>query len=406
MLVSLGVSVCYHASAAAEASSFPSASLPGAAGSRLLKWGNGSSSPQLLTSLSDVVLIAAGGSHSLFLTASNALYSCHRDDGNTPRPVSLPSSSLVASISCSDSHCAATTADGRAFIWSRPHKSSPYPVQPTAVQLDGDVVKVACGRYHTLLLTADGRVFAMGRGSDGALGVGAVPPSALRVASPVQLSLEGFGNEPIVDIAAGAGYSLFLSSSSSLFGCGDNANGQLMQPLSSPRYFFSPVPLHLPVRHAAVSSIHAGDYHAAIVDAAGRVYTVGKGDEGQLGAGPDSRQVFNSGVREVAIGAGQQRTRACRLGFAHSGCVVEDEQGRGRLLVWGRGREGQLGRGERGGSVASGVDTPVQVTALGDEDVLDIALGGEHTLALVRGAASATPASTPNSSDAEEAQRR
>ena len=345
---------------------------------RLWKWGEGSSTPQALSPLTDVVQVAAGGRQSLFLTASHGLFSCHREDSNTPRPVPLPPSVVVASISCSDSHCGLVSTDGHAYLWSsRSHKNSPFPLTPTVVPLEG-VRQVSCGRYHTLFVTTDGSVYGLGKCSDGSLGIGLVPSTVTRALTPVPVPAAAFGSVPVRSVVAGSSFSLFLTTDGSVYAAGDNSNGQIGQPLSGPRFFFDPTPVHT---FAPVAAVWAGEQTAALLDTQGALWMAGKGDEGQLGAGADSRAVFVSGLREVALGG--RTVRGCALGFAHSAVVVEEEGGR-QVMVWGRGREGQLGRGDQGGSVASGVDVPKRVTALAGKDVVAIALGSEHTLALVR----------------------
>lgn len=70
----------------------------------------------------------------------------------------------------------------------------------------------------------------------------------------------------------------------------------------------------------------------------GEVYTWGFGNEGQLGHGDKSDQFL---PRRVANLNAKVKNIVC--GGAHTALVTEE----GRLLMVGRGREGQLGREQK-----------------------------------------------------------
>ena len=79
---------------------------------------------------------------------------------------------------------------------------------------------------------------------------------------------------------------------------------------------------------------------------------------------------FNQEVSKVACGGG------------HTGIITKDG---GTLYLFGRGRDGQLGRGDEVESGAAFRTEPKEVTSFKkkfDSEVLDLALGSNHTLAL------------------------
>ncbi|CAJ0587319.1 unnamed protein product, partial [Mesorhabditis spiculigera] len=93
-------------------------------------------------------------------------------------------------------------------------------VKPRLVNTDNDIIKASLSTSHSLLLAADGFTYAMGRCESNRAGL----PHHEFAASPQLVPLPKGTN--VVDIAAGEGYSLFLTRKS-LFGCGSNKKGHL-----------------------------------------------------------------------------------------------------------------------------------------------------------------------------------
>lgn len=91
-------------------------------------------------------------------------------------------------------------------------------------------------------------------------------------------------------------------------------------------------------------------------------------------------------------------TVCCAGGGGHTGVMTE----KGELYLWGRGRNGQLGRGDKKErcaactcvipvckiicvfwcSMAFYRRTPVHVDALSKYNVIDLSLGGDHTVVI------------------------
>jgi len=67
-------------------------------------------------------------------------------------------------------------------------------------------------------------------------------------------------------------------------------------------------------------------------------------------------------------------------GSSHTGVVTND----GELYMFGRGREGQLGRADAIESSVTYRVTPQKVHTFKDKKVIAVACGGDHTLALVQ----------------------
>ncbi len=124
-----------------------------------------------------------------------------------------------------------------------------------------------------------------------------------------------------------------------------------------------------------VVAVAAGEYHVLALTDSGAVYAWGAGGDGQTGHGvktdvlaPRPIDSFKEPIAIVAAGGG------------HSACVTST----GKLFLFGRGRSGQLGRGDSLESVASARTTPVAVDALAGLRVRAVALGADHTVAVTQ----------------------
>jgi alpha-tubulin suppressor-like RCC1 family protein len=123
--------------------------------SPVIAWGNNDWGQTTVPSgLSSVVAIAAGGSHSLALTADGRVVAWGNSDGQNNVPNGL---SNVVAIAAGGYHNLALTAEGRVVAWGS--NSDGQTNVPSGLN---NVVAIAAGDYHSLALTAEGRVVAWG----------------------------------------------------------------------------------------------------------------------------------------------------------------------------------------------------------------------------------------------------
>jgi alpha-tubulin suppressor-like RCC1 family protein len=132
--------------------------------------------------------IAAGGAHSLFLTASAAVYACGLNSNGqcsgsssvvlTPQPVKVSPASFmtetdgplggIAAIAAGEETSAALTHSGGLLVWGwngcgqlgQGHFSNL--TSPALVSLDEPVVSVSCGVCQIAFVTASGKLFKTG----------------------------------------------------------------------------------------------------------------------------------------------------------------------------------------------------------------------------------------------------
>jgi alpha-tubulin suppressor-like RCC1 family protein len=205
-------------------------------------------------------------------------------------------SKTVVALAAGGYHSLALTADGLVFAWGRNYDygqlgngSATDSNVPVAVTADGElagktVVAVAAGGYHSLALTADGLVFAWGRGDFGQLGNG----SDLNSFVPVAVDTNGvLAGKTVVAIAAGTGHSLALTSDGLVFAWGYNYAKQLGNDSTTNSNVPVAVMANGVLAGKAVVAIAAPSFgvRSLALTADGKVFAWGANSNGQLGDG-------------------------------------------------------------------------------------------------------------------------
>ena len=311
------------------------------------------------------------------------------DSGAIPSCSSLNQNVLsnVVAIAAGGSHSIALKSDGTVWTWGFNAVGQLgvgpgihlIPIQVSAVT---DVVAIAGGNEHTIVLKSDGTVFTWGRNFDGQLGIGTFSSG---FSTPVQVS----GLTDVVAIAGGAWHNIVLKNDGTVFTWGRNFEGQL----GDGTHNYSPAPVQV-IGLANVAAIAGGGFHTITQKSDGAVHTWGKNFFGQLGdgiAGINSKsttpiQVCDEGetapcstfLSDVkAIAGGSRHTIALKIdGVSSINSTV---------FTWGDNVLGQLGTGTAK-PLLPGSLTPVQVVGVGGgsflTDVIAVTGGGVHTLAL------------------------
>jgi alpha-tubulin suppressor-like RCC1 family protein len=246
------------------------------------------------------------------------------------------------------------------------------PGVPTKVDdstFDGKkVMQVAAGRMHSAALLDNGLVYTWGCGTDGALGHG----NKTNQLTPKLV--EKLKNKKAVDIACGRDYTVVVMDDGSVYSFGRDGNGQLGQGRQS-LVVSDPKKVAIPSMEKAMK-VAAGDAHVVLATESGKVFSWGDGQQGQLGHGTNTN-IYLPREIEYFIEEKEKITDVA-AGASHSGCISED----GKLYLFGKGRSGQLGRGDQLESNAAYRVRPVKVEGL--TNVLQVALGKEHSLCLVK----------------------
>jgi alpha-tubulin suppressor-like RCC1 family protein len=294
-----------------------------------------------------VVQIAGGYRHGLALLSDGSVYAwgdnSHGDLGNdsttesdTPVQVSLPAGVVPVSVAAGVATSALVTADGDVYAWGANNAgqlgigSTTDAQVPTLVSLpSGTVVtSVSLGGAHLLALTSGGAVYAAGSNAFGQLGDNSIAQRT----SPVAVHLPT--GTQVAGIAAGFVHSLAVTSDGTVLAWGDNSHGELGTGNTTPSPL--PIPVSLGVGVAAIAA-SAGAYDSYALASDGSVLAWGENDRGELGTGDTTEEhtptavALPSGTHATAIAAG-----------AASGYALTSDGG---VLAWGDDTFGSLGDG-------------------------------------------------------------
>jgi len=261
---------------------------------QLLEWGyngngqlgDGTTSNRSLPEsvATNVVVAAAGASHSLFVDTNGVLWARGYNgygqlgDGTTiqrTNPVSVASN--VVAVAAGQWHSLFLKSDGT--MWAMGNNAfgqlgdGTTTERHSPVSVGSNVVAVAAGAFHSLFLKNNGSVWAMGYNAYGQLGDGSIinRSNAVSVASNVLAAV------------AGGYHSLFLKSDGSLWGVGWNAYGQLGDGTTNNRSLPESLATNVAVATAA-------GFSSMFVKTNSTLWGMGWNNNGQLGNGTTNQQ--------------------------------------------------------------------------------------------------------------------
>lgn len=218
------------------------------------------------------------------------------------------------------------------------------------------VVDVAAGAFHSLFLTASGTAYGAGRSRWGQLPVAGI--AAFGNSTPVAL-MTG-----VQAVAAGYAYSLFLLQDGTVLAAGSNSHGQLGNISAGDNTLDGePVTVVLP-EGTVVSAVSAGYDFSYFLTEAHDVYVVGQNLGGQLGDG--TRATKYAPVKAL------ENVQAVAAGHTHGLFLTTS----GAVLGTGANYDLQLGLNDAGYTVTTPTD-------LGFAGAGRIAAGGDSSSALV-----------------------
>jgi alpha-tubulin suppressor-like RCC1 family protein len=217
------------------------------------------------------------------------------------------------------------------------------------------MAKLSAGYDHQLLLDTDGNIYSWGVNRYGQMGNGTVSGgSSSYSASKIYnatigktangTSIAAAGTK-IVDIKAGALFSLALDADGNVYSWGSYSSGRLGTGATA----------HVgnPTRITALNSpkivqIEAGDDFGIALDDQGSLYTWGNASNGRLGNGTTSSNVttpvkLSLSFKAVDIAAGRA-----------SGAAITSS---GDIYAWGDASNGRLGNGTTSGNVSTPIKT-------------------------------------------------
>jgi len=211
---------------------------------------------------------------------------------------------------------------------------------------------IGAGYRYTLAVKYDGTVWGAGQNNNGQLGNGTTNNQI------VLTNVPGLTN--VMAVAGGSNYSVALTAGGNVWAWGTNIFGQL--GIGNTSQQLSPVLL---TNLSGVTAIACGDYHSLALMSNGTVQAWGFNSSGQLGNNSTTSSTTNVLVTNLTS------VIAIAGGGSHSLALLSN----GTVWAWGYNGYGQLGNNSTTSS-----HMPVQVTNL--TGVVAIAAGLNHSLAL------------------------
>lgn len=214
---------------------------------------------------------------------------------------------------------------------------------------------------------ADGQLFTWGRYNVGQLGLGGALGDAQSRLAPERVPAFGDAGTQVAAIAFNQNTSLALRSDRTVWMWGANGDGQLGQG--------DLVQRAEPAQLAGLSDIvyaSVGYSHALALRADGKVFAWGRNAAGQVGVIGDGTAADKQ-LAPVEVAGLPADIVEIVAGSEHSLALTAD----GEVFAWGRNQYGNLGQGSFD---ADRHPAPVAVPGL--RDVIDLATGRDHVLAL------------------------
>jgi alpha-tubulin suppressor-like RCC1 family protein len=375
--------------------------------------GTGSPNPrptvvELGGEIGPVTQVAAGADHSLVVTASGQLYAfgfnefgqlgSSADNGTgqanpTPTLVSLPGEiGPVTQVAAGGNHSLVVTASGQLYAFgvnffgqlgsatnSATNNPNPTPTRVTLAGEVGPVTQVAAGANHSLVLTASGQLYAFGYNGAGELGSATNNGTSQANPTPTLVGLPGEIG-PVTQIAAGQFHSLVVTASGQLYAFGFNEFGELGSSANNGTSKANPTPtlVTLPGETGPVTQVAAGGAHSLAVTASGQLYAFGQNVFGQLGSSANNGTNPTPTLVTLAGEVGPVTQVAAATDYSLAVTAS------GQLYAFGDNVFGQLG-----GAANSGTESPnptPTLAGLAPGTTIDAVAKGEgadHSLAIV-----------------------
>ncbi|HEX7797714.1 MAG TPA: fibronectin type III domain-containing protein [Vicinamibacterales bacterium] len=228
----------------------------------------------------------------------------------TPALVAMPPTmtGTVVRIAAGDYTVFAATSTGELYAWGRNDfyqlghdntfdsftpdiPTTPYNPTPTLIALpgfSGTVAEIAAGSQHTLVLSSTSQLYGFGDNTSGELAnLTAVPGFCCQFTLPAAMTIAGLTGS-ITHIGAGNVHSLVASSDGQLFAFGWNRYGELGNPTNMTTNNPNPVPalVTLPGLTGTITQLAGGYEDSLVVTSTGQLFTFGWNLSGQLGRTP------------------------------------------------------------------------------------------------------------------------
>jgi alpha-tubulin suppressor-like RCC1 family protein len=188
---------------------------------------------------------------------------------------------------------------------------------------------IYCGGSHTMVLMGDGSIYGCGFNSNGQLGDGTTTNR-----STLTLMTNSTGKTP-VSISCGGSHTIVLMSDGTIYGCGNNFNGQLGDGTTTQQ---TTLTLMTNSTGKTPQSISCGNSHTMILMSDGSIYGCGSNNNGQLGDGTTANNVT---ALSLMTNTTEKTPQSISCGNGQTMVLMSD----GLVYGCGLNSSGQLGDG-------------------------------------------------------------
>ncbi|BAF15579.2 Os04g0583700 [Oryza sativa Japonica Group] len=234
----------------------------------------------------------------------------------------------VSKIACGEWHTAIITSSGQLFTYGDGtfgvlgHGDTQGVARPKEVEsLKGSRVKsVACGPWHTAAIVEvmssfkgnapSGKLFTWGDADRGKLG------HADRKMKLLPTCVDSLTAYDLIQVSCGTAVTVVLTVTGMVFTIGSSRHGQLGNPKADGESICS---VEGPLKTEFVREISSGSSHVAVLTMSGKVFTWGKGAEGQLGLGDYSNR--SSPTLVEALEGRDVESVVCGFNFTAAICL-------------------------------------------------------------------------------------
>lgn len=295
---------------------------------------------------------------------------------NRATPVEVMSAHQVIQVAMGYQHTVFLTSSNKVYVAGYNYygqlgigAATSFTYTPVEVMINEPVTLVAAGYHFSFFLTSTGVLYASGQNDKGQLAIGTVTASE---ATPLVVST--MSGHTVTQVAAGYQHVMFLTSSGAVYAAGSQQYGQLGDGVIAASSVSTPF-LVTSLSGHTVTQIAAGGYHNVFLTSTNRVYTVGYNYFGQLGVGSITHQATPQRIDDLSPLSGHTVTQVA-VGYLHTAFISDA----GAVFMAGANGDYQLGDGS-----STHRPTPVRVddrAPLSAHTVTQVACGLYHTAIL------------------------
>ena len=261
----------------------------------------------------DIIQIAAGFKHSIFLGRDGKVYGV---GGYDEFQLGFGVSSLAYQESVKE------------ITWF------------TEENRDIQIKQIACGKFHTLFLDTNGIVYGTGNANEGQLGnPDAAPSGDNKFVSEITWFNNNGRNIEIKQVATGEDHTIFLATDGKVYSCGNNEYRQLGLNSTDVKMTEPTEITFFTDNKITITQIACGSKHTMFLAAVGIVYGIGLNTYGQLGIDTfNTPEAPDADPKKIEFFYDKTITQiAC--GSNHTMFLASD----GKVYGVGGNTEGQLG---------------------------------------------------------------